>query len=314
MITTLQQLCDRLSLSLDEVGLQKVLSDFPLKVTESFVNRMTKGDVNDPLLLQVLPTRRELEAVPGYSNDPVAEHHYNPVPGLLHKYHGRVLLTITGGCAIHCRYCFRRHFPYGQNMVGRSGWQQWIDYIARDPTISEVIFSGGDPLIAKNDYLGDLISQLRQIPQLKRLRIHTRIPIVDPDRINQALIDCLSIKPRQLIVVLHSNHANELDHVVAGQLALFQQANITLFNQTVLLKGINDQVDTLIELSERLFEIGVLPYYLHVLDPVAGAAHFDIEPAQAKCLHKAMQARLPGYLVPKLVQEIPGHYAKTLLS
>jgi EF-P beta-lysylation protein EpmB len=272
---------------------------------------MRKGDINDPLLRQVLPLEDELLAAPGYTGDPLGEQEANPHPGLIHKYHGRVLLIVSGSCAINCRYCFRRHFPYQDNKPSRESWQQALAYIAADPSISEVIYSGGDPLTASDSQLRWLTGQVAAIPHVRRLRVHTRLPIVMPSRITAELIEGLSDHRLSTSLVIHSNHANELDDTVASALARLRGAGITLLNQTVLLRGINDDADILSELSERLFALGVLPYYLHLLDKVAGAAHFDTDTGKALALHRALQEQLPGYLVPKLVREIAGARAKT---
>lgn len=287
---------------------------FELRVPRSFVARMRKRDLDDPLLRQVLPLGQELLAEPGYSADPLAEAEANPHPGLIHKYRGRVLLIVTGSCAINCRYCFRRHFPYADNRPGRADWLAALDYIRADPSITEVIFSGGDPLNAPDSQLAWLVEQLAGIPHLTRLRVHTRLPIVIPARIDDACLDWLSGGRFATSVVIHSNHARELDTEVAAALSRLKQAGVTPLNQTVLLAGINDTEDALAELSERLFALGVLPYYLHMLDKVAGAAHFEVTEARARELHRLLRHRLPGYLVPRLVREIPGQPSKTPLS
>lgn len=299
------------ALSLDNEHIQNVQSaikQFPLRVPKAFIARMEKGNPQDPLLLQVLPFGIEMQTIAGYSTDPLNEVAVSPAPGLLHKYHGRVLLTLTGVCAINCRYCFRRHYPYEQQVPGLSQWQPALDYIVNDSSIEEVILSGGDPLVVKDELLEVFIEKLAAIKHLKRLRIHSRLPIVIPDRMTDKLIDLLDRTRLQIVLVLHSNHANELDSDVAN--ALKQCRNVTLLNQTVLLKNINDSVESLIKLSQRLFEINVLPYYLHLLDPVQGAAHFSVPFDIAKQLHQMMQSKLPGYLVPKLVREVPEKAAK----
>jgi len=267
--------------------------DFPLRVPRPFAARMKKGEINDPLLKQVLPLGSELLAAPGYSADPLEEAAANPHPGLIHKYKGRVLLVVSGNCAINCRYCFRRHFPYGENKPGRNDWQPVLDYIAADPSITEVIYSGGDPLAAADKQLAWLTEQLVAIPHLQRLRIHTRLPIVVPSRIDENCIDWMTGHRLQTVMVLHANHANEIDADVAEAAERLKQAGVTLFNQTVLLKGINDSVETLTQLSEQLFRIGVLPYYLHLLDKVAGASHFDMEESEAKALYQGLLKNLP---------------------
>ena len=274
---------------------------------------MQSGNPLDPLLLQVLAVKEEVESVPGFVTDPVGEAKMNPLPGLIHKYEGRVLLTLTTACAINCRYCFRRHFPYQNNNPGRSGWQPVLDYIRQDSSIHEVILSGGDPLLAADAILGELIAQLDAIPQLTTLRFHTRIPVVLPERINTALLDLLSTTRLQKVIVLHSNHAQELDNNVAQACVALKQVSCHLLNQSVLLKGINNNVATLVALSERLFACGVLPYYLHLLDKVAGAAHFDLPEESALTLYRELQGRLPGYLLPRLAREVAGKASKTIL-
>lgn len=283
---------------------------FPLRVTESFRNRITRGDRDDPLLRQVLPLAAEDIATPGYSLDPLAEHQHQPVPGLLHKYQGRALLVVTGACAIHCRYCFRRHFPYTDSNPQPEQWRAALEYLARDWSITEVILSGGDPLTLSDERLSGLARSLSAIPHLKRLRIHTRIPIVLPERIVDELLDWLTGTRLQPVLVVHANHANELDAAVASAMHKLREARVPLFNQSVLLKGVNDSVNALAALSERLFEIGVTPYYLHMLDPVQGAAHFAVEAGRAAALMQGLRETLPGYLVPRLVREIPGAASK----
>lgn len=284
---------------------------FPLRVPRGFVARMERGNCHDPLLRQVLPLGAELKTSPGYVTDPLLEADANPIPGLLHKYPGRVLLTVVGNCAINCRYCFRRHFPYADNNPGKQGWRAILDYITADKNITEVILSGGDPLLANDKTLRELIDQLASLPQLKTLRIHTRLPIVIPERITPELLQILTqhIQLRNVLVT-HTNHAQELDQSVTQALQKLRQANITLLNQAVLLRGINDTVESLLQLSERLFDDGVLPYYLHLLDKVQGAAHFAVSERKAKQLIKALSQRLPGYLVPKLVKEVGGELSK----
>lgn len=308
-ITNPHELCEALALNSQEF---KTIFDakFPLRVPRSFVARMEKGNLRDPLLLQVLPIAKELEVTPNFCQDPLQEKQANPIPGLLHKYYGRVLLIAASGCAIHCRYCFRRHFPYEDNTPGMSGWQPALDYIRNDATIAEVILSGGDPLILKDAGLAQLIEKIAAIPHVTTLRLHTRLPIVLPERITEPLIQTLTSSRLHCVIVIHSNHPREIDRNVQNALLALRQAGITLLNQFVLLRDINDNADTLITLSKELFALGVLPYYLHLLDPVQGAAHFAVDVAQAKQLIAQMAAYLPGYLVPKLVREVAGETAK----
>lgn len=315
-----RELCELLELDFGafrERHLAEIYSahgSFKLRVPRSFVARMQKGRLDDPLLLQVLPQAQELLEVPGYSGDPLEEAEASHNPGIIQKYQGRVLLMVSSACAIHCRYCFRRHFPYDEHRQSRSQWQLALATIASDPSIQEVIFSGGDPLSASDRQLSWFVEQIEAIPHVNTLRVHTRLPIVIPDRVNEECLDWM--KPRRLkkVVVLHSNHAQELDQQVGAAIQRMRALGITLLNQAVLLKGINDRVDALAELSQRLFHWGVLPYYLHLLDKVAGAHHFDMDTERALALHAELKARLPGYLVPRLAREDPGAEAKTVLA
>jgi len=285
---------------------------FPMLVTRSFARRMTMGDKNDPLLLQVLPQITELEIDPNYTVDPVGDLQSMVIPGLLHKYHGRVLLTLTGACAIHCRYCFRRHFPYSNATITSSTLNQIIDYINKDDSINEVILSGGDPLSLSDRRLQDIIHQLETIKHLKTLRIHSRLPIVLPERITEELLRNLALSRFKIVFVIHCNHPNEINQEVEQQLNKLSNSGIFLLNQSVLLRNINDNIATLVNLSNKLFELNVIPYYLHLLDKVSGARHFDINSSQVNLFYRELQNNLPGYLVPKLVQEIPGEPSKTL--
>jgi EF-P beta-lysylation protein EpmB len=310
MITDPADLCKRLELPNDCIASAiQGAQTFPLRVTNSFVSRMRKGDPKDPLLQQVLPLGIENTLVAGFSSDPLNETHYNPIPGLLHKYQGRVLITLHGSCAIHCRYCFRRHFPYSKN-IPDSQLTQIIDYITQDDSIQEVILSGGDPLIIRDTHLERFIKKLETVSHIKILRIHTRLPIVLPSRITDALIRCLSNTRLKSVLIIHSNHPNEIDLFVGNNLLKLANAGVTLMNQTVLLKGINDAVEVLKQLSYTLFEYKVLPYYLHCLDKVQGAAHFDVSIEMARDLYRSLRDCLPGYLVPLLVQEKSGASAK----
>ena len=291
-----------------------VTKQFPLVVPRGFVARMEKGNPHDPLLRQVLALDDELIITPGFHEDPVGERQVNPVPGLLHKYHGRVLLTFVGTCAINCRFCFRRHFPYVDNNPGNEGWEQALTYIANDPSIVEVILSGGDPLIANDKKLATFSARLNQIEHVQRLRIHSRIPIVLPERISAEFIAWSQTVRQQIIMVTHCNHAQEIDQPVQTALARMRQAGMTLLNHTVLLQGVNDNVEALVALSEALFAQHVLPYYLHSLDKVQGAAHFAVDVATGQTLHKELTRRLSGFLVPKFVYEKAGAQAKISLT
>ncbi|WP_210433668.1 EF-P beta-lysylation protein EpmB [Zobellella endophytica] len=286
---------------------------FPMRVPRPFADKMRPGDIHDPLLRQVLPLGEEFAEVPGFVTDPLDEHD-SALPGLLHKYRSRVLLVLRGGCAVNCRYCFRRHFPYADNSPGREGWREALDYIAAHPEINEVILSGGDPLMAKDEQLATLFDALEAIPHLRRLRIHSRLPVVIPARLTAALRARLARSRLQAVLVLHVNHAHEVDDILADALQDWRRAGITLLNQSVLLAGVNDDADRLCRLSERLFEAGVLPYYLHQLDQVQGAAHFAVDDARATALMAQLLARLPGFLVPRLVREIGGELSKTPLD
>lgn len=286
---------------------------FAQRVPQSFVDRMEKGNPFDPLLRQVLPLNEEFEIHAGYSNDPLLEQH-NPIAGLLHKYRNRALMIVKGGCAINCRYCFRRHFPYDQNKGSKNTWQQALDYIADHPEIDEIILSGGDPLMAKDQELQWLIAHISDIQHIKRLRIHSRLPVVIPARITQDLTEMLHQTRLQVIVVTHINHANEINQELTERIWQLKQAGVTLLNQGVLLKGVNDSVDAQVNLSNALFDAGILPYYLHVLDKVQGAAHFYISDPEAKAIMAGLLESVSGYLVPKLTREIGGRSSKTPLD
>jgi EF-P beta-lysylation protein EpmB len=283
---------------------------FPLRVPDSFLNRIRPGDIHDPLLRQVLPLAEEDEAQPGYTSDPVREHTGQPVPGLLHKYHGRALLIVTGACAIHCRYCFRRHFPYADSNASPENWNLALDYLRKDTAITEIILSGGDPLTMSNNKLRPLIEELSAVLHIKRLRIHTRVPIVLPERIDDNLIKMITGTRLQPVLVVHANHPDEIDDNVSRTIAKLHDGRIILMNQSVLLKDINDSAAVLQKLSEKLFDIGIVPYYLHMLDPVQGAAHFAVSRKKAIDIMNQLRATLPGYLVPRLVMEVPGHTNK----
>lgn len=288
--------------------------EFPLRVPRSFVTRMRKRDPFDPLLRQVLPLGAELEPQPDFTHDAVGDLASRAEPGVLHKYHGRVLLITTGACAVNCRYCFRRHFPYAEESARAAGWQPALQYIRSDASIAEVILSGGDPLSLSDRILADLVSRLQEIPHVCTLRIHTRQPIVLPSRVDAELLSWLRNCHLRKVVVVHVNHARELSAEVTQALEKLQDAGATLFNQSVLLRGVNDSAEVLAELSQQLFTAGVIPYYLHMLDRVKGAAHFDVPDNEAREIARGLRARLPGYLVPRLVREIPGAPAKVPLT
>lgn len=283
---------------------------FGLKVTTPYLARIRHADPNDPLLRQVLPISDELIEIQGFTSDPVGDLAAMKSPGLLHKYQGRALLLATAACGIHCRYCFRRAFPYSDANPARDDWQQAIDSIEADPSISEIILSGGDPLTLSDQRLAALSQKLVDIPHIKRLRIHTRLPVVAPSRVNDALCNWLSNMPLQTVVVLHINHPQEIDNELAQACRRLRDTGTTLLNQAVLLAGVNDDANTLISLSESLLDAGVLPYYLHQLDRVQGATHFEVADEQAHHLLKSLRESLPGYLVPKLVREEAGGASK----
>jgi L-lysine 2,3-aminomutase len=312
-IRSSDELLDLLEIDPVELEILPPGGNFPLRVPRGFANRMTRGDCHDPLLLQVLPTAAEAVHSPGYSFDPLGELQTMPAPGLLHRYRGRALLTITGACTIHCRYCFRRHYPYGDANPGNGNLQECLRYLRQQVDIHEIILSGGDPLTLSDSRLQSLTDQLAGIPHLQTLRIHTRLPVVLPERVDQGLLEWIGRQSLQVVIVVHCNHPNEIDPSVRTALQQLRSAGVTLLNQSVLLRGINDDAATLARLSEALFAAGVLPYYLHLLDKVQGAAHFAIDPGTARNIHATMRAALPGYLVPRLVRDIPGQPGKTPL-
>ena len=284
---------------------------FPFLVTRVFAERMVKADPRDPLLLQVLPAAEELELREGFGPDPVSDLGAQRSPGLLQKYRQRALVISTGACAIHCRYCFRRDFPYHEQQNSRSRWEATLKEIQSDRTLEEVILSGGDPLMLSNERLGEILQDLGEISHLRRIRIHTRMPVVLPARIDSGLIELMNRSSLRIIVVIHCNHPNELDSDVGTALDLLYRTGAMLLNQSVLLRGINDSEPTLIALSKKLFEMHVMPYYLHGLDRATGTHHFEVSLDQSKALANRLRASLPGYLVPKLVQEIPGKDSKS---
>lgn len=283
---------------------------FPMMVPTAFVSRMEKGNAEDPLLRQVMPLKQEFVEHSGFTTDPLLEHETKS-SGLLHKYQSRVLLIVKGGCAVNCRYCFRRHFPYQDNAVNKSDWIEAFKYIAQDPNINEVIFSGGDPLMAKDTQLAWMCSEISKIAHVKTLRIHTRLPVVIPSRINAEFIHWFTGSRLRPVMVVHINHANEIDDSVKYKLLGLKDAGVTLLNQSVLLKGVNDCANALVQLHESLFDAGVLPYYLHLLDKVKGAGHFLVDDDTARDLMSQVIKRQPGYLVPKLVREISNQPGKT---
>ncbi len=295
-------------------GARQAAQQFPLRIPRAFVARMRKGDIHDPLLRQVLPLGDELSPPPGFVTDPLAERDSNPHQGLLHKYQSRVLVIAGSACAVHCRYCFRRHFPYQDNQLSQPQFDALLDYLREHPEVNEVILSGGDPLVTSNARLQRWVEALESLPQLKRLRLHTRTPVVIPERIDAGLLQLLRQSRLKIIMVVHCNHANEVDDTFARAMGHLKDIGVTLLNQTVLLKGVNDNADALVALSETLFDAGILPYYLHLLDQVAGAHGFQVDDNDAFSLYRAVAARLPGFLLPRLTREVPGAPAKQVLA
>lgn len=287
---------------------------FGVRVPRGFTKRIRAADPVDPVLRQLLPVAAEIERVHGFTDDPVGERAAGPAGGILQKYHGRALLVVTPACAVHCRYCFRRHFPYGDHALTGRRWADALDRIAADPTLSEIILSGGDPLTVPDDRLARLVDGITAIPHVRRLRIHTRLPVVLPERVDEALAEWLTRTRVPVVVVVHANHAAEIDADVRRALAVLRRCGATLLNQSVLLAGVNDSVDALCELGERLFEAGALPYYLHLLDRVRGAAHFEVPEAEALRLIAGVRERMPGYLVPRLVREVAGAPSKVAVE
>lgn len=288
-------------------------AEFPLLVPRGYAARMRKRDPHDPLLRQVLPLASERAPAPGFTLDPLGEL-ARADDGVLQKYAGRALLIATAACPVHCRYCFRRHFPYAEHNASRRSWSRAIARIAADRDISEVILSGGDPLSLANHALGDLIARLEHIEHVQTLRIHTRFPIVLPERIDAGLVSVLSRSRLQRVLVVHCNHPREIDAGVATAAASLRRCGVTLLNQSVLLHRVNDDAETLCGLSRGLFAAGILPYYLHALDPVAGSAHFDVPVDEARKLVAQMRRVLPGYLVPRLARETAGQLSKTVMA
>lgn len=315
LITDPKELLQQLQLSTDQLLSGAILASeqFKLRVPRAFVAKMNIGDAFDPLLLQVLPHHLELEDHPEFVTDPLGEKEANQLPGVLHKYQSRFLLTLTGACAVHCRYCFRRHFPYQENLPKNNDWDAIKNYIEQNPQINEVILSGGDPLTLSNAKLEIWLKRLESLPQLKILRIHSRVPVVIPSRIDDEFVTILKNSRLRIIVVIHSNHAAELDDYTVQKLGQLVHNQITVLNQAVLLKGVNDSPDVLAALSYRLFDAQVMPYYLHVLDKVKGAQHFDLKLQKIEQIYTELLATLPGYLVPKLVREVAGENNKTPL-
>jgi EF-P beta-lysylation protein EpmB len=301
------ELCRRLELPADyQEAAVRASRQFPVFAPRGFVAKMRRGDPQDPLLRQVLPLHEEGREAAGFTTDPVADLSSRESPGLLQKYSGRALMITTGACAIHCRYCFRRHFPYQEAPQGIEQWRAALEQLSADPTIDEIILSGGDPLMLVDQQLRRLVEQLALIPHLRRLRVHTRLPVVIPERVTDELVALLRENRLAPFVVIHANHPRELDESVNAALSLFADAGIPLLNQAVLLRGVNDQAATLVALCRRLLDARVLPYYLHQLDRVAGAAHFAVPVEQGREIMRQLRISLPGYAIPRYVQEVVG--------
>jgi EF-P beta-lysylation protein EpmB len=310
----IDDLCHYLQIASDDLPVSLAAAgNFPFKVPLSFAASMEKGNPHDPLLRQVLPVEDEMLVYPGFSNDPVGDLQAAAIAGVLHKYHGRALFITTGSCAINCRYCFRRNFPYPELQISKQTEDFAVQYIRGDSSLSEVILSGGDPLLLSDNRLNALIQQLGKIDHVKRIRIHSRLPIVLPARITDELVATLKRSPVKIVFVVHCNHANEINERVIVALKGLKNAGIILFNQAVLLKGVNDDAEVLCRLSENLFAQSVIPYYLHVLDKATGTGHFEVPNMEALALIERVRALLPGYLVPKLVRERAGALAKEAL-
>lgn len=314
-LTSLPELVEHLGLpkSLAPQGVEAHQS-FKLLVPRPYLSRIEYGNPNDPLLLQILPSAAEMQKVIGYTKDPLEEADHNPQKAIVHKYKRRLLVITTGTCAVNCRYCFRRHFPYGDNQLAQAEWQSVIDYVKHHPEINEIILSGGDPLMMKDSLLADKVRKLEDLPQIKRLRIHSRLPVVIPARVCDEMLAWIKASRLDIVMVWHINHANEIDEELVQAAHRLKRAGVTLLNQGVLLKGINDSVDAQVNLSEAVFSAGILPYYMFTLDPVEGAAHFDIHIEDAQRLMGKVAAELPGYLVPRLAKEIPGKPAKSVFA
>lgn len=316
-VRNLDELLELLELDAEALGVDATspaTRRFPLRVPRGFLSRMRRGDPNDPLLRQVLPVAVEDAEVAGFSTDPVGEADLLGCDGLLRKYRGRALLVATGACAVHCRYCFRREFPYESEHPDGGEFASTLAAVSSDATIEEVILSGGDPLILPDHRLAMLVGRIAEIPHVRRLRIHTRMPVVLPERVDEALVDWIAACPIPVVVVIHANHPNEIDESVRRALGALGTTSATLLNQAVLLRGVNDSAEILAELSTTLFDCGVLPYYLHLLDRVAGAAHFEVDEDRARKIVSDLRSQLPGYLFPKLVREIKGATSKVSLE
>ncbi len=309
-IRSIPALASHLGVQLDDID-----QDFPLLAPRPYLDRIVNGDASDPLLLQILPRSQENESGPQYFRDPLQEGNLiTRTRGLIQKYNGRALVITTGACAINCRYCFRRHFPYGENNPSSSNWTGIYQHLASDTSLSEVILSGGDPLILGDRQLSDIITKLDSIETIDTIRLHTRLPVVIPQRICPELLDWVNRCHKKVVFVLHTNHPNEIDDHVVDAVSALRDAGATLLNQSVLLRDVNNSPEVLVKLSRQLFDAGVLPYYLHLLDPVAGAQHFDVPEVEGVNLIRQISGQLPGYLVPRLAREISGADAKQVIA
>lgn len=311
LITEIKLLLKTLGLPLKKLTVdKKILQQFPLKVPKNYVELMQKNNLRDPLLLQILPTTKEKNCGSGYKKNPLGENKYSPIPGLIHKYYGRVLLLTSANCCINCRFCFRRY-----TRTTAQDWKKIYNYIAKDNTIEEVILSGGDPLMLSDNHLKNIVAQVAAIKHVRYLRIHSRMPILMPKRITQSFLNIFTYKKHlQILMVVHCNHPNEVSKKVLQTLEKLNEAGITVLNQAVLLKDINDSPLTLKKLNQLLFKAKVLPYYLHILDKVSGAQHFYVNKKTAKKIIQKLREQVPGYLVPKLVCDTPDGKAKKLLQ
>lgn len=308
-------LLTHLNLSYQQVGLTKGQPlDFPFRITQRYLAKITKGNPHDPLLKQILPTDAEKENHPEYRDDPLKEQKFSIIPGLLHKYYGRILLTLTGACAINCRFCFRKYFSYHSNIIHKGNINLILKYLTEHPDITEVILSGGDPLILDDEKLQWVIDSITSVPHIQTLRFHTRMPVVLPERITEHLLDLLLKSRFKSIFVVHINHPNELDDDILAALNYLTKNGVIVLCQSVLLKGINDCATHLMSLYQSLFKVGVLPYYLHLLDKVTGSHNFEVSLSKAKQIMHMLSTHLPGYLVPKLVYEKPDALYKIPIS
>ena len=313
-IATVQELLECVQVDANHIdAMQPSRGEFPIRVPRSYAARMRKGDPADPLLLQVLPLHAERMDVPGFEPDPLRETGLAS-QGVLKKYRGRALLVTTPACPVHCRYCFRRHFPYADQVAAQDRWGPALRTLRGMTDVTEVILSGGDPLSLTNRRLGQLLHLIEGLEHIDTVRFHTRFPVVLPERVDDGLLTLLSTSRLHTVMVVHCNHANEIDRSVRAALEAVARTGTVLLNQSVLLKGINDNADRLESLSRALFSCGVLPYYLHLLDPVSGAAHFDVPASRGTGLIQELRRRLPGYLVPRLVREEPGQPGKTAIG